>query len=388
MTRLGSARSGRRCPPELELTLAISNGVSPALSAHLDGCARCTTSWHQLSQPRELARHLPSPSPSGPELEQIRTRLLIALAEARPSRVSGPTKRRAWRRTAVFAASAALAAVAIAAWRIPRASRGGPSAAATESHAYHGTVHPRPGALFAREGSAWDEIVRLREGVATFDVEPLLRGERFRVITGDGEVEVRGTSFRVEVAGDRLRAVHVERGRVEVRAQGRRAVVLGPGDDWKSARTLAGAVAGSGNAVPSAPSPSEAAFIEAWSAFRSGRLVGAIEAFDDVLRLDPTGPLTEDARYWKAVARARTGSRSAIDDLGSFLSDYPRSPHADEAAVLLGWKLLETGRRDEAARAFRAASAARDQEVRKSARAGMHELQELHRPSAAPTPAD
>jgi TolA-binding protein len=114
-----------------------------------------------------------------------------------------------------------------------------------------------------------------------------------------------------------------------VRAEGRGLVVLGPGDDWTASPRSAGRTA-----AAAAPTAAEAAFVEGWDAFRSGRLVGAIEAFEDVLRLDPSGSLAEDARYWKAVARARTGSRSAAEELESFVRDYPASPRANEARLL------------------------------------------------------
>jgi TolA-binding protein len=94
-------------------------------------------------------------------------------------------------------------------------------------------------------------------------------------------------------------------------------------------------VAGERRALAVAPSPGELAFVEGWSAFRAGRFGGAINAFDDVLRLDPSGQLAEDARYWRAVALARTSSPEAAEALRGFLRQYPRSGHAAEAESLL-----------------------------------------------------
>ena len=83
------------------------------------------------------------------------------------------------------------------------------------------------------------------------------------------------------------------------------------------------------------PTPAEAAFVEGWSAFRAGLLAKAIEAFGDASRLDPAGPLAEDARYWRAVALTRAGAPSAPAELAAFLRRHPHSAHAAEAAWLL-----------------------------------------------------
>jgi TolA-binding protein len=88
------------------------------------------------------------------------------------------------------------------------------------------------------------------------------------------------------------------------------------------------------------PTPAEAAFVEGWSAFRAARYARAIEAFGDASRLDPAGPLAEDARYWRAVALTRARAPSAPDELAAFLRRHPHSAHAAEAA-----RLLETTRR-------------------------------------------
>jgi TolA-binding protein len=328
MSLFDSRRAVGRCPSALELTVAISNGPDATLSFHLGACAACAARWRELGRPGELARALPSAAPSAAELEQSRTRLLIAFAEERSRSPSAGARLRG--RTAAAIAVSIAAAVAIVAWPAPRqpapiARRAGE----IEFQTPHATVRARAGASYERQGSAANDVVRLRDGTARFDVRPLATRERFRVVTGNGEVEVRGTSFQVTVAGDRLAAVHVEHGRVEVRAEGRGVMVLGPGDDWTAGPQSAGRTS-----AAAAPTAAEVAFVEGWDAFRSGRLVGAIEAFDDVLRLDPGGSLAEDARYWKAVARARTGSRSAADELESFVRDYPASPHANDARLL------------------------------------------------------
>jgi TolA-binding protein len=83
------------------------------------------------------------------------------------------------------------------------------------------------------------------------------------------------------------------------------------------------------------PSPAESAFVEAWAAFRAARFVPAAQGFREVGRLDPTGPLAEDAAYWYAVSLARTAAPEAAAALTDFVRRYPRSAHAPEASLLL-----------------------------------------------------
>ena len=76
------------------------------------------------------------------------------------------------------------------------------------------------GARFLRAGARPDEIVRLADGTLSIQLDALAPGERFRVITGDAEVELTGGALDVTAEHDRLVAVRVMTGRVEIRAAG------------------------------------------------------------------------------------------------------------------------------------------------------------------------
>jgi ferric-dicitrate binding protein FerR (iron transport regulator) len=65
-----------------------------------------------------------------------------------------------------------------------------------------------------------DEIVRLFGGTLTVRVDPLRSNERFRIVTGDALVEVKGAVFDVTATEDRLTSVRVISGIVEVRPSG------------------------------------------------------------------------------------------------------------------------------------------------------------------------
>jgi hypothetical protein len=291
------------CPSRNDLHLAITAGADGALTAHLAACPRCAGQWRRLGLARDLAREIPTASPAPAELEQLRTRLLAAQHASRLPGARRPWL--PWRAPTLAVASFAVAAAVMFAWRLSHAPAVSRAAAPVALRTYHATVHPLPGALLNLEGTNADDIVRLHDGEASFDVTPLRAGERFRVVAGNGEVEVRGTSFHVVVRGDRLAGVHVDHGRVEVRVAGRRTVALLAGDRWAS----------DARATAETPSAAETAFVDGWSAFRAGQMRDAIDAFDEVVRLDPAGPLAEDARYWRAVARERIESAPKANGL-------------------------------------------------------------------------
>jgi tetratricopeptide (TPR) repeat protein len=283
----------RGCPPEIELSRAISLGETAALSGHLGACARCAALIRTLALPRELARELPWRHPSDAAREQMRTALLSSFAREAPRAPRARVWRLAW-----LALPALAATVALVVSHLSVLSRA-PVAPAAERAVVSPTPAPAP-------------------PVVPSIVEP----------PRDPRPVPSRTSLRTKVAGERY-------------------------------------------VSPAAPTPAEAAFLEGWSAFRAGRYAVAIDALADSSRLDPSGPLAEDARYWRAVALARTNAASAIDELQKFVSRYPRSAHVAEASVLLGDRLLAVGRRHEAARAFGAALDANDPEISARARAGL-----------------
>jgi hypothetical protein len=301
------------CPSELELSRAISLGPTAALSAHLAACARCAATTRLLARPRELARELPRRAPAAAALEQTRTALLAALAMQRTRRAParGPARRRL-----ALAAPLAAAALVLVVWRLaPRPAPRTPTVDVSDATVVaRGAARPVGGTL--KTGALPDP-----EAARPADAGPGPGAARVRS-------QVLGTSLRTKLAGDRRE-------------------------------------------VAAAPTPAEAAFVEAWSAFRARRFAGAITAFGDVVRLDPGGPLAEDARYLRGVALARTGAREAIDDLSGFLRLYPRSAHADDASLLLASQLVEAGRRAEAAPIFRALLQARSADTRAKARQGL-----------------
>jgi len=354
----------------------------------------------------DLARALPPYRPAASRVEQVRTAVLAgapAVTRARPA---------ARRATYAVVAAAALAAAATLIW-IARRPAAGPEHATIEPARVerHGTVVPLGEARFELGAVLPDETVRVRDGVVRVTVTPLGAGERFRILTGDAEVEVRGTELDVEVRADHLQSVTCASGVVEVRPSYAEAVLLEAGERWDAPKLATVTPAESAPVVepvavaPAKPTPrrtpnvqastgsasspikvpvdapGEAEFREGWAALKAGEPADAADSFAAARQVKGT-VLAEDASFWEGIALARAGKSSkAIAALRRFVSKYPKSSRSGEAAAKLGWLLHDAGDLDEAERYFESASDDVVPKVQKSARDG---LESIARKRAAP----
>jgi TolA-binding protein len=208
------------CPKPVELSRALVEGIDDDLRAHLATCERCNAEVTAHTAIAAGARRLPVVEPAADRARVMRNALLVAARSPAPSTIRTFVRPRLW---FAFATAGALAAAAILAFvLLPRSS----------SPTYRGTIHAHAGASYVRIGSVPDEIVRLSQGTLTVEVAALSPGERFRVVTSDGEVEVRGTAFDVTADNDHLASVRVLHGRVEVRADGSTQKLLTAGERW------------------------------------------------------------------------------------------------------------------------------------------------------------
>jgi hypothetical protein len=394
------ASASRPCPREPDVSRALQVGPDAALEQHLAGCATCRASWHGYKAAIGLARELPVALPSPARREEVRASLLAAAESGQAGPICTRTAQLRWPAVGVAVAAAIV-------W----IARGHLHEARPRSHA---VVHASTGAAFVIASAPPDETLRLRGGTVEVQVDPLGPGERFRVVTGDGEVEVRGTAFAVSAVDDRMADVSVAHGRVEIRPREGAPALLGPGQTWRAERA---AVRPSAPAVPpvvtlaiepaaaapqppprrakhlrarmvasvvtaldppvaatarSGPTPQEALYDDAWDAMRAGDFAKAAARFASVVGAGPTGPLADEGAFWRAVATARAGQAApAIDLFHEMLDRYPASARRGEAAAMLGWLLIDAGRRDEARAQFLAADRDSSDRVRASARRGL-----------------
>ncbi len=394
------------CPNPVELSRALVVGIDDRLRAHLETCTRCSQDLDAHASVAADTRQLDTIEPSPDRAWNVRASLMAAARAPAPV----PRSRFVWG----FAAASALAAAAVLAFVLlkPEPSRRGEVA-----QAYRGTLLPHEGAALLRVASAPDEIVRLTNGTVSVKVATLEPGERFRVVTGDAEVDVRGTAD-VSVDRDHLRAVRVVYGRVEVRAYGVAPKLLQAGERWDvelasegeaerapvpapvlddiaiaepspapigphstrraSTRTKkherAEQISAQQAPPPASPArpkrPIELLFEEGWSTLQAGNAAAAAGIFERAAESAPSDPLAEDAWFWRASSLSRAKSSSAASALDAFLAKYPRSPRVGEASAMLGWLIIDRDL-DRAEKLFRAAEHDRVAAVRASAAKGL-----------------
>ena len=176
---------------------AFDRAADPLLVAHAMHCAACAEKLRDVESLVNLSRALPDGAPTPEQADGVWSRILASENTADRSRRAG--RRPMWAAAAAFVLI--LSGVALAYWRLD----GRPTAEAPKTlKTYRGWVDPRAGSVYSVVNAQPDEMIRFREGSITVKVQKLAAKERFRVIVGDGEVEVRGTIFDVDAAADRL----------------------------------------------------------------------------------------------------------------------------------------------------------------------------------------
>lgn len=345
----------------------------------------------------DLARALPPYRPEASRAEQVRTAVLAASAGVARSRPS--SRRFAY----AIVAAAAVAAAAGVLWKVTRPAATPEQVARADRRA---TVTPIGEARYELGAIALDEVVRAHDGRLRVTVETLIDGERFRLVTGDGELETRGGGFEVELRMDHLQSVVCSSGQIEVRPEHGEVVLLDAGERWDAPdravapppapeppvptavdppapapgppkRTPKVQRSGGSVATPVKPpvdAPGEAEFRAGWAALKAGDPEKAADSFAAARQVKGT-VLAEDASFWEGIALARAGKASkAIAALRRFVSKYSSSSRSGEAQAKLGWLLYDAGELDAAERHFEAAVDDRVPKVQKSARDGLEAI--------------
>jgi tetratricopeptide (TPR) repeat protein len=341
------------------------------VAAHLLECARCRD---ELAAFEETRSYFDEPPPLAAEAAAaIRFRLEAAARAARPAVERRPARRGLWTIAAIVLGGAV--AVAWLAW---------------PATVHRAAVHASSGAAYERVAAEPDEVYRVREGTVTFDVPPLGRDRRFRVLVGSERVEVHGTRFRVTAEHDRLESVAVDEGVVSLLLDDGSERLLSAGSRYDRAELVANRIAepriaprpadrtaevvrergeqtstahepprrperdaarrvpraqGDDRSVregaPSDPSPAVApapdgAFQEAWALHRAGDHDAAARAFDALLERAGLGGRRADVLYWSARSHDAAGrtaiARARFDEL---VRAHPDAWHAADARLRL-----------------------------------------------------
>jgi hypothetical protein len=203
------------------------------------------------------------------------------------------------------------------------------------------------------------ERIRLAAGVLRVSVPHQHQGHRFLVTLPDGEIEVRGTRFEVEVRDQRTRRLEVRDGLVALRLAGRHEQLLAAGSRWSPpasvgepevvARHDGPGSSAAGPVLPaSAPAPHAlraaaprvatetlASFVAGLDALHRGDLAAAATLFAAFEREHPDDDRAEDAGYLRVVALRRVGTSGAAAAAESYLRRYARGARRWDAVALI-----------------------------------------------------
>lgn len=344
------------CPGDIELARAVGGEPEPELAVHLETCAACRAAWDEARGAIELARELPVALPSSSRREEVRTALLAAAA----NRAQRPARHA---RAIPVIAGAAAAGVA---GYLAIAHMAAPPRVASLSQPFaphsHGTVRPHAGAHYAVRSIGPDEVIELRDGEIEIEVEPLHPGERFRVVVGRSELEVRGTAFRVAANAEQLVEVAVAHGRVDLSPGIGGPASLGAGQSWRAAEAPTGAPSAAADAHPDPAGadlpagrdgspPAVAARRDpealAGAANRGARPTAAVRAEASATRRDREPPAVA---VRSAVEPPVGAARAGADAEASVPA--PRARAAEETSYDEAWVALRSGEFARAASEF------------------------------------
>jgi len=358
------------CMVQTELERWVLEGChvpcSQEHARHAETCASCAGFIEEIRSLREVYAQLPERSLSDEQHARVRDQLVAA---ATAQRLDSPHQATAFapRWALVAGLALALTGASFAAFRRSTAVSTEP---APPSAAEVTLVDSAIGHTIQ---SAPNEVYELVQGLAEFRVNHLPDKQRFRVLVGDEQVEVRGTRFQVLVEQRHFAAVKVFEGRVELTRAGR-SLTLDAGQNWVAAlppvsldsgaqqpasraeasdagQFVSKPTVGSGvsgaipNSTDTMPELFDVAFNSALARLRSGDAAGAVSEFDRLLgtpAIDAGRRL--DVLYWSAVAYHRSGNHPVAEQrLHQLLAASPNGWHSPDAALMLGELLMERG---------------------------------------------
>lgn len=324
----------------------LSGAERSSFEQHTKTCDDCAREVAELARLRDALEALPVATATALERHRLR-RTVIQRADA--ARLRAPS-RLAFRVVPALALAAALL-VTMLVFR----SRASHDPSAVEPPAPMVAVEPSAGAEWRTEEHGSTVRQRVTRGRVSFHVEKLDARQRFLLGLPDGELEVKGTRFVVDVGESGTSEVSCSEGRVVLRLADQPEIVLSAGESWRKADVAVTIEAktpkASATPQPSAPVISKkvsaprsievdasspgADFVEAMSAFSEGDLGRAERLFLAFEERHPNDARVEDAAFLRALARARRGDRDGARELArEYLQRYPKGLRKIEAEQL------------------------------------------------------
>lgn len=323
---------------------------------HLQTCPACVRELRELRRLKELGEQLPWPKAEPLQRRRQRGELLRRAHAADASAAPGRWR---WR----WVAAVALCLLVLGGVATERALRH--EAPSRENVSYE---------VLAGSGRAWREVqgghdvrLQLSEGEITLRISKLKAGQSFMLWLPDGELEVRGTTFTVELASGRTSRVAVREGLVALRLAAHPERLLGANQVWQaeaiarpaslpsvepaplassaeSSRlvaprppVLAPSVARAAPRVVSSAEPSTATdFALAMATFSRGDFASAEQLFQRFEARHPHSSQVEDSLFLRALSRERRGDTPGARALATeYLRRYPGGFRAAEAGRLV-----------------------------------------------------
>ena len=201
--------------------------VDKELMAHAEECDSCREELDVHKRRRAFQDAFPTLSSIAAEGNRGRA--------ARPSSAAGETSSGARARRTLLLLLLALAAVIFFMTRSTSPSDEVASTGASTGPRYR--ISNLENALFESKVEGGAVRASMSRGAAAFKVEPLAESQSFVVTLPDGELEVRGTQFVVNIQDGKTRVVDVAEGVVALRLKGRPEMLLKAGEYWSDVPT-------------------------------------------------------------------------------------------------------------------------------------------------------
>lgn len=348
---MSNARCARAWQAEAVLDRRLAAADRVAFERHAQACQECADERAELARLQALGQRMLTPE--APPLARKRWRNELLRRAHEVSISSAPALRRFAEPRSTWLALPGLAVlVALALW-LGFVGGGAVGAPKFETVA-------APNTRWRAQGQGPETRLSLSDGSLRVAVQKLEAGQRFVITLPDGELEVRGTRFVVDVKAPRTERVAVSEGVVALRIRGQLELVLRAGDTW-AAPALGSPVVVAPKAVvappavsaPPAlkgPSPSSKPapalpsaelspthqFGEAMAAYTRGDFATAERLFERFELASPHSSQVEDSLFLRAMSRQRRGDGAGAGQLAAeYLRRYPAGFRAAEAGRLL-----------------------------------------------------
>ncbi|HKY39139.1 MAG TPA: tetratricopeptide repeat protein [Polyangiaceae bacterium] len=357
---------------EASLDARLSATTAASFERHLGTCEDCRQERAALLRLQSLAERLPTAT-STPLRRRALQQQLLSRANALLVGSAEPTE---WRRWGALALACVVLVLLLGVGSFWAWSAHTTPTAVTKPHFELSTT---PGTRFRVVESGATTRLACDDGKLEVSVHKLLPGQRFIINLPDGELEVRGTRFVLEVAQQRTRRLSVSEGTVELHFQGKPKLLVGAGEAWSKlqsaelspAPSAAPVVAKPAEETPPpvddatsharpprptaaraaaprqpapdppssaatpAPSSSVTDYVEAMAAFSKSDWGTAEELLVRFEQRYPDSPHREDVLFLQAVCRSRRGDAAGARILAQqYLRRYPHGFRAPEATQL------------------------------------------------------